>query len=144
MYVDPSAVAAKLGGTATLGETVSSLADLRRAVERGLPIESLDHVSEALANGELRVLEIKYGVVPRTTLRRRTRLSPEEGARTERLARLAAIAEYVWEDAELAREFLTHAQPQLGGERPIDLAHTDLGAREVETLLMKIEHALPV
>ncbi|HEY0151127.1 MAG TPA: antitoxin Xre/MbcA/ParS toxin-binding domain-containing protein [Longimicrobium sp.] len=29
-------------------------------------------------------------------------------------------------------------------ERPIDLARTDLGAREVEELLMRIEYALPV
>lgn len=144
MYVDAAAVAEKLGGVATLGEAVGTLADLRRTVQRGLPTEALDRVSESLANGELRVLEIKYSVVPRTTLRRRTRLSPEESARTERLARLSALAEHVWEDAAHARDFLTHAQPQLGGERPIDLAQTDLGAREVENLLMKIEYALPV
>jgi uncharacterized protein (DUF2384 family) len=31
----------------------------------------------------------------------------------------------------------------LGGERPLDLARTDLGARQVEELLMKLEYALP-
>jgi putative toxin-antitoxin system antitoxin component (TIGR02293 family) len=117
---------------------------LVRITERGLPVEALDFVSHGLADGELSVLEIKYSVVPRSTLRRRTRLSPEESARTERLARLAALAEHVWEDADYAREFLTQPQPQLGGERPIDLARSELGAREVEMLLMKIEHALPV
>ena len=41
-------------------------------------------------------------------------------------------------------EFLLSAQPQLDGERPVDLARSDLGARQVEQLLMKLEYALPV
>ena len=72
-----------------------------------------------------------------------TRLTPEESERLERLARLAALAEHVWEDAALAHEFLVSPQPQLGGERPVDLARSDLGAREVEALLHRIEYALP-
>jgi putative toxin-antitoxin system antitoxin component (TIGR02293 family) len=72
------------------------------------------------------------------------RLDPEESQRRERLARMMAMAENVWEDADLANEFVMSAQPQLGGERPMDLARSDLGAREVETLLMKIEYSLPV
>jgi putative toxin-antitoxin system antitoxin component (TIGR02293 family) len=69
--------------------------------------------------------------------------APEEGERAERLARMAALAERVWETPELAHEFLTSPQPQLKGERPIDLARSELGAREVEHLLMRIEHGLP-
>jgi putative toxin-antitoxin system antitoxin component (TIGR02293 family) len=83
--------------------------------------------------------------VPKATLhRRRRRLSPEDSERLERLARLAALAEEVWEDPTLASEFLTSPQPQLGGERPVDLSRSDLGARQVEQLLMKLAYALPV
>jgi uncharacterized protein (DUF2384 family) len=61
-----------------------------------------------------------------------------------RIARMVALAETVWEDAGLAREFLTSEQPQLDGKRPVDLARTAPGSRQVEALLMKIEHSLPV
>ncbi len=63
--------------------------------------------------------------------------------RLERLARMTVLAEEVWEDAELAHEFLTSPQPQLGGARPTDLARTDLGTRQVEELLNRIEYSLP-
>jgi putative toxin-antitoxin system antitoxin component (TIGR02293 family) len=113
-------------------------------VEDGLPVRSLEALAGYLGANDIEAADVKNRIVPRTALRRRTRLSVEEGERTERLARLAALAEQVWEDADLAREFLTGPQPQLGGERPIDLARTEPGAREVEELLMKIEYALPV
>ena len=137
-------IAEKLGGTRTLGRTIENLTDLRHAVEEGLPVGSLEAVADYLTANDVEAASVKYGIVPRTTLRRRTRLSVEEGERTERLARLATLAEQVWEDSQLAREFLTTPQPQLDDERPIDLARTELGAREVEDLLMKLEYALPV
>jgi uncharacterized protein (DUF2384 family) len=57
---------------------------------------------------------------------------------------MTALAEEVWEDPALAHEFLSSAQPQLGGERPVDLARNDLGTRQVEDLLWKLEYSLPV
>lgn len=137
-------IAEKLGGARTIGRRIQSLTDLRHAVEDGLPVQSLEALAGYLGTNDVEAADVKYGIVPRTTLRHRTRLSLEEGERTERLARLAALAEQVWEDARLAREFLTSPQPQLGGERPIDLARTEPGARRIEELLMKIEYALPV
>jgi putative toxin-antitoxin system antitoxin component (TIGR02293 family) len=143
LTVPAATIADKLGGTQILGRSVRSLSDLRHAVEEGLPVGSLDTISRYLAVDDSAAAQLKHAVVPRSTLRRRDRLSLEESERTERLARLAALAEQVWEEPDLAREFLTQAQPQLGGERPIDLARTELGAREVEILLMRIEYALP-
>lgn len=144
MSVSTERIAAILGGAETLGSEVRTLRELRAVVEHGLPVRSLDRVARHVATNDRDVAEIKYRIVPKTTLARRTRLSPDESERVERLARIAALAEEVWEDDALAHEFLTSAQPQLGGARPLDLARTDLGAREVEALLMKLEHALPV
>jgi putative toxin-antitoxin system antitoxin component (TIGR02293 family) len=45
-------------------------------------------------------------------------------------------------DRDAATEWLTTAQPALGGARPIDLANTDVGAREVETLIGRLEHGV--
>ena len=61
----------------------------------------------------------------------------------ERLARITVLAEQVWEDADLAREFLTSPQPQLGGKQPVELCRTERGAREVEDLLRRLEWSLP-
>ncbi|HEX9636235.1 MAG TPA: antitoxin Xre/MbcA/ParS toxin-binding domain-containing protein [Acidobacteriota bacterium] len=144
MTVSATSVARILGGESILGRRVRTLADLRRLVEAGLPVASLTQVVRRLARSESAAADLKYRLVPKATLhRRRLRLSAEESERLERLARITALAEWVWEDAELANEFLTSAQPQLGGERPVDLARSDLGARQVEELLMKLEYALP-
>lgn len=144
MTVSPSQVARMLGGERTLGRRVRTIEDLRLLVEAGLPVASLSRVVMHVA-GSQGAAELKYRIVPKATLHRRRRhLSLEESERLERLARIATLAEMVWENTTLAHEFLTSAQPQLGGERPVDLAGTDLGARQVEQLLMKIEYALPV
>lgn len=139
-----SQIARVLGGERTLGRRVRTLAELRGLVEAGLPLSALAAVVEHVGGSPGAASELKYSIVPKATLhRRRRRLSPRESERLERLARVAALAEQVWEDEALAIEFLTSAQPQLGGERPLDLARSDLGARQVEQLLMKLEYALP-
>ena len=143
MAVAAGRIAGILGGEKTLGRRVRTLDDLRRLVEDGLPVESLarvvDRVSEPGAAAELR-----YRIVPKATLHRRRRLlSLEESERLERLARITALAEDTWEDEEQAHEFLRSAQPQLGNVRPLDLVRSELGARQVEDLLMKLEYGLP-
>jgi len=55
-----------------------------------------------------------------------------------------ALAEEVWESRDDARLFLTTPHALLGGERPIDLAQSELGARRVEELLWRLEYSLPV
>jgi len=133
-----------LGGERTLGRRVRSMDDLRRAVEAGLPVAALARVVARLAGPGIPAGELKYRIVPKATLHRRgAQLTLEESERLERLARVTALAEHVWEDEALAHEFLVGAQPQLGNQRPVDLARTDLGARQVEQLLMKLEYALP-
>jgi len=72
-----------------------------------------------------------------------TRRSKTESERMERLARMTALAEEVWEDPDLAHEFLTSPQPQLGGRRPVELADSDLETRRVEEILFRLEYSLP-
>jgi putative toxin-antitoxin system antitoxin component (TIGR02293 family) len=141
--VNAPAVAKILGGSSVLHRRVRSLADLRQAVEDGLPVDALERAVAHFGLEPAMASAIKYHIVPKTTLQRRTRLTLEESERLERLARITALAEQVWESPQLARQFLLGPQPQLGDERPVDLARTDLGTREVEQLLMQIEHALP-
>jgi len=144
-YPDVLKVAQNLGGSKVLREEVASVADLERAVGRGLPFAALKYVVRHFPQRQkTRVQQI---VVPRSTLQRREeegRLRPAESERLERIARLATLAEQVWESPEEAQRFLTAPHPQLENQAPIDLAATDLGTRRVETLLWKLEHSLPV
>lgn len=139
-----AAIVEVLGGRRTLRKRVRTMSELAAAVEAGLPVASLDIVVRRVAGETGVASEIKHRVVPKTTLqRRRDRLSTLESERLERLARLTALAEQVWDDPELAHEFLVSPQPQLGGERPVDLIRTDLGTRSVEDLLWSLEYSLP-
>jgi putative toxin-antitoxin system antitoxin component (TIGR02293 family) len=128
-----------MGGERVLGRRVRVMDDLRRAVEAGLPVQTLTEVTQHLGGAELR-----YRIVPKATLhRRKTKLTPAESERVERLARVIALAEQVWEDEGLAREFLMSPQTRLGGVRPVDMARSELGARQVEDLLWEMEYSLP-
>ena len=62
-----------------------------------------------------------------------------ESDRTLRIARLFARAEDVFEDRAKARAWLQRPNRALGGVTPLSLLDTELGAREVETTLGRIE-----
>jgi putative toxin-antitoxin system antitoxin component (TIGR02293 family) len=142
--IDVARIARLLGGEKTLGRRIRTLDDLRRLIEAGIPVESLAKVVSHVSEPGAAAAEMKYRIVPKATLhRRRQVLSRDESEKLERLARIAALAEDVWEDDALAHEFLRSPQPQLGDARPLDLVGTDLGARQVEELLMRIEFGLP-
>ena len=143
--IEASVVAEILGGTAILGREIRSTSDLEDLIEGGIPKAALRRTLQrvfAVASERNRIL---YLVVPQATFKRRaSRLRPSESERTERLARVIAAAEMVWDDREEAREWLTQPHPELSGRTPIESALTDLGARRVEQVLDRLEYGLPV
>ena len=142
--MQPRNVGEVLGGQRVLGETVTSILELNDAVERGLPKATLRNVARRVFSdaGEQRAMMRR--VVPEATYkRRRERLSPAESERTERLARIIAMAEDVWQDREQARRFLTTPHPEMGGKTPLDAALTELGARQAEEVMARIVYGLP-
>jgi len=144
MSVDSGKVAEILGGEEVLYERVRTSADLQRVVSEGLPIRALDEAVRYVAGSGRAATALRDRIVPRATRARRTRLRLAESERVERLARVMAIAEQVWEDREDAREFLREPHPMLDGKSPLEMAETELGARRVERLLMSLEYGLPV
>ncbi len=70
-------------------------------------------------------------------------LSPPAGETGKRLARIVALADQVFGDAAEARIWLDAPHQLLGATKPIELARTDIGARQVERLLRNIEYDLP-
>ncbi len=133
-----------LGGKSVLGTTVKSLLELSDAVERGLPKSTLRNVARRIFADPSDQRAMMHRVVPEATYkRRRERISPAESERTERLARVVAMAEDVWQNRDLARRFLTTPHPEIGGKTPLDAALTELGARQAEEVLARIAYGLP-
>ena len=85
-------------------------------------------------------------ITPRTLVRRKKegRLHPDESDRLVRAARIFSQAVGLFEgDEEAARRWLTAPQPALGGSTPWEYATTEIGAREVESLIGRLEHGIP-
>lgn len=84
-------------------------------------------------------------IPPRTLDRRRKRgrLEPAESDRILRVSRVFAAAIELFEgDAVAARRWLLQKQKALGEKKPLDLLGTELGAREVEALIGRLEHGV--
>jgi putative toxin-antitoxin system antitoxin component (TIGR02293 family) len=127
-----------------LGKPVTSLLELNDAVERGLPKATLRNVARRVYADAADQRAMMHRIVPEATYkRRRDRLSHVESERTERLARVVAMAEEVWGDRDQARRFLTAPHPEIGGKTPLDAALTELGARQAEEVMSRILYGLP-
>jgi len=142
--LQPSHIGEVLGGLRVLGANITSILELNDAVERGLPKATLRHVARRVFSDAGDQRTMMHRVVPEATYkRRRERLSPAESERTERLARVVATAEDVWEDREQARRFLTTPHAEIGGKTPLEAALTELGARHAEEVMARIVYGLP-
>ena len=115
-----------------------------KRVEKGLAFQALERFQKntGLSTSELAdVIVIKM----RTLHRRKEqgRLEPEESDRLMRVSRIFGMALELFEgNTDAARHWLFTRQRALGGERPIIFAKTDLGAREVDALIDRLEHGV--
>lgn len=144
MMIDAAKVARILGGEPVLHARIGSLAELQQVVAEGLPVRSLNETARYVAGNGRAATALKDRLVPRATRSRRTRLKLTESERVERVARVMAIAEEVWENRDDALAFLNEPHPMLDGVTPLEMTETELGARRVEQLLMRLEYNLPV
>src|SRR5712691_11390680 len=132
-------ISRKLGGRKVLGDEVRSEADLARVVARRLPLQALAHAKR----GGFSEQEIAEYIIPPRTRRHRQRrkepLTVEESDKLVRLARIQAVAEDVFGDADKANRWLRQPLGILDGKAPLELARTEPGARVVEQILAKIQ-----
>ena len=141
--IRPDRIAEVMGGKAILGRRVRSVGDLEKTISLGLPKQALRITVERVYFGTGEARRAMFRIVPEATFKRRTRLTQGESERTERLARVIAAAEHVWNDREDAREWLTKPHPELGKRTPLESAATELGARRVEELLDRLFYGIP-
>ncbi|MCP5516482.1 MAG: DUF2384 domain-containing protein [Verrucomicrobiales bacterium] len=117
-----------------------SAARLVAAVRDGLPLGELEALRRSL-DVPMERLAPRLGISKATLHRRKRsgRLEPLESDRVLRFARLLGRAVDVLESEAGARQWLNSPQVGLGGAVPLDYAETEVGAREVEDLLVRIE-----
>ncbi len=128
------------------GKTKAATLDPTRLIEVlrvGLPVQELMDL-QATLRVPMEKLVPKLGISKATLHRRKAtgRLDPAESDRVVRFARLMGKAVEVLESEDHAREWLTSPQFGLGGAVPLDYADTEVGAREVEDLLGRIEYGI--
>jgi putative toxin-antitoxin system antitoxin component (TIGR02293 family) len=120
-----------------------SVSNLIQSIEAGLPFQELDALRHDLDLPMDRLAPM-LGISKATLHRRKAagRLDVAESDRVVRFARLLSRAADVMESNEEGRRWLTSAQVGLGGAVPLEYAQTEVGAREVEHLLGRIEYGV--
>lgn len=114
-----------------------------KRVRQGLPMAEFQ-----AARGLLGLTEERLGGLlgmSRATLHRRKKsghLDRMESDRLVRFVRLFARAAEALGGEEGARSWLAAPAVAFHGEAPLDYADTEVGAREVEALLMRLEHGV--
>ncbi|MEI7461740.1 MAG: antitoxin Xre/MbcA/ParS toxin-binding domain-containing protein [Pirellula sp.] len=113
------------------------------ALKAGLPIQELDDLRSDL-DLPMEKLVPMLGISRATLNRRRAtgKLGIAESDRVVRYARLLGKAASVMESVENGRRWLASPQVGLGGAIPLEFAETEVGAREVENLLGRIEYGV--
>jgi putative toxin-antitoxin system antitoxin component (TIGR02293 family) len=134
------------GGGFVVRDSHGSFRDTAKAISQiksGLPVKVFFALKGQL-NISAQELAHIVGIAPRTLLRRKQegRLQKEESERVVRLQRLFEKALDVFEDRAAAQSWFNSPQLALSGKTPLDYADTELGAREVENLLSRIEHGV--
>jgi putative toxin-antitoxin system antitoxin component (TIGR02293 family) len=143
--IEVKRIVAVMGGRSVLGKAVTSIEELEEIVGEGLPKAALRTTVRRVFPLPREANRCLYRIVPEATYKRRNgKLRVIESERTERLARVIAAAETVWDDQNDAREWLLKPHQELGDRAPIECALTELGARQVEALLDRLQYGLPV
>jgi putative toxin-antitoxin system antitoxin component (TIGR02293 family) len=133
-------------GTLVVREGHVSFRDTARTISQiksGLPVKVFFTLKDRI-NISAEELARVVGIAPRTLLRRKQegRLQKDESERVVRLQRLFEKAIAVFEDRAAVQSWFISPQRGLGEKTPLDYADTELGAREVENLLSRIEHGV--
>ena len=117
--------------------------ELIRRIQKGLRFSELETLQNSMEM-PFEQLAAKLSI-SRSTLQRRKaagRLSPDESGKVMRFSQLLEHATKVFGDVDKARAWLKFPQRGLGCAVPLDYAETEIGAREVDNLLGRIDYGV--
>ena len=127
-----------------LGLRVETSKELIRQLGQGFSFNAI-RALESRSGISLAAIASLMGLPPRTFARRKTsgRLTPDE---SEKLLRISAVFEQALDlfegDRTGALKWLTTPKKSLENQTPLEYSRTELGAREVENLLGRLEHGV--
>lgn len=134
----------KILGVEAAQTPIGSVHALAAIVRGGLSPNAADRIAEYYGLSRKQVSEL-IGVSVRTLERHQKDnklLNPVQSDRLLRYARIAARAEEVFEDAQIAKNWLRRPNQALGGEMPLNLLDTETGVNQVEDVLTRIEYGV--
>lgn len=113
------------------------------AIRRGIPSSAVDTLTAFLLVSQTEFSDA-LDIPARTLVRRKAEglLNSEESAKLVRVARVIQRAEEVFDNPDSARDWLKSANTSLGGETPMSLLDTEIGAEAVIDTLGRIEHGV--
>ena len=121
-----------------------SAADARAFVRSGMPAKVLYTLSRCM-QVPVRDIQVIAGIPPATAARKRggnETLRPVLSDRLYRIAAVFALAKHVLESDDRAAQWFQQPNRALRGERPLDLLDTEIGSREVELVLNRVEYGI--
>ena len=130
--------------TRLLGFETTDPLEISRRILQGLPYRAMEHFQKTVGLPLARVAALIH-IPPRTLSRRKDmrRLEPDESDRLARLSRIVGAAVDLFEgDLAAARSWLSAPLRSLKGQAPLDVVATDVGVREVEALIGRLEHGV--
>jgi putative toxin-antitoxin system antitoxin component (TIGR02293 family) len=128
----------------SLGLSLAGTNDLIRAVRKGLPFKALIHFSTATQLSPSRIASA-LEIPERTLARRRSegRFAPDESERLLRISTVFEKAVALFDgNVAVALTWLTTPKKALGRNTPWDYSRFEPGAREVESLIGRLEHGV--
>jgi putative toxin-antitoxin system antitoxin component (TIGR02293 family) len=134
---------AKYGSAAVLSKQHLPIKRMIERINKGLPYGELEHLRSEI--DEPMDSLARHLSIPRSTLQRRKaerRLSPQESERMMRFWKILRQAVDLFGSIDRARAWLKFPQFGLGGVVPLEYARTEIGAREVEALLGRIDYSV--
>lgn len=127
-----------------IGVRARSAQDLIRKMETGFSYKAFVRLQGLLESSIKELGDLLQ--IPRRTLTRRKqegRFAPDESERLLRLSRVLDSSIDLFEgDRETAVRWLRSPSRALSGETPLEMSKTEVGAREVETLIGRLERGV--
>jgi putative toxin-antitoxin system antitoxin component (TIGR02293 family) len=139
----PSRIAEALGGKKVLRIRVRTPEDLIEATRAGLSYAAFEAIRIRFEIG-IELMTRLLDLPARTLARRKQekRFRSDESDRLVRVARIGALAEDTLGTTPKAARWLQAPNRALAGEAPLARLDTDVGAREVEDLLLRIAYGI--
>lgn len=129
-----------------LGLRAFDTASLLKRLDQGISYVAFERLRRRLKITSQKLADTAL-ITHRTLARRKKvgRFDPDESDRLVRIARVFSRAiELFGGDEDLAQAWMTRPRRALGGPSPLEMARTEVGAREVEKLIHQIEHGVVI